>query len=147
MGEGKSYVPEANFTSLVLTLSSSAWVALGKIADPVSGEIKKDLRGAKLTIDLLIMLRDKTRGNLSGDEEKLLNAIISDLQGNYAETVFEESKEEKASTAETTSSGSASKDSKGESLQDKMGESNRKEEKAVKENAEDKNNINHGKEV
>jgi hypothetical protein len=147
MEEGKSYVPEANFTSLVLTLSSSAWVALGKVADPVSGEIKKDLRGAKLTIDLLMMLREKTRGNLSGDEERLLNAIISDLQGNYAETVFEEGKAEKASAGETPSSSSSSGDRTDESLHEKMDRDNMSEQKAAKENSETKNNINHGKEV
>lgn len=88
MAEKETYVPEASFTSLVLTLSSSAWISLGKVTDPVSGEIKQDLKGAKYTIDLLIMLREKTSGNLTGDEEKLLNALLGDLQANYAEMVF-----------------------------------------------------------
>ncbi len=105
MAEGGSYVLEATFISLILTLSSSAWVALGKIAEPVSGEIKKDLRGAKLTIDILMMLRDKTKGNLSSDEEKILNAVISDLQGNYAETVFEERKAGEAAAGVSTPTG------------------------------------------
>jgi hypothetical protein len=83
-----SYIPEASFSSLVLTLSSSAWVGLGKITDPLSGEVKKDLKSAKFTIDTLIMLREKTKGNLSEDEGKLLQALIGDLQGNYAEAVF-----------------------------------------------------------
>ena len=55
------YVPEATFTSLVIMLSSSAWVSLGKIADPLSGETKKDLEGSRYTIDTLVMLRNKTR--------------------------------------------------------------------------------------
>ena len=84
----ESFVPEASFTSLVLMLSSSAWVSLGKIADPVSGEVKKDVRSAKLSIDTLIMLREKTAGKLDEDEKKLLNVMISDLQANYAETVL-----------------------------------------------------------
>ncbi len=82
------YVPEASFSSLVLMLSSSAWVTLGKIADPVSGEVQKDLRSAKLSIDTLIMLREKTSGRLDEDEKKLLNVMINDLQANYAETVL-----------------------------------------------------------
>jgi len=86
----ESYVPDATFSSLVLTLSSSAWVGLGKIADPVTGELKKDLKGAKFTIDILIMLREKTEGNLGEEEEKLLQAVLGDLQANYAETVFSE---------------------------------------------------------
>ena len=96
-----TYVPESSFASLVLTLSSSAWVGLGKIADPVSGELRKDLTGAKLTIDMLIMLRDKTKGNLSDDEQKLLAAVLSDLQANYAEEVFEEKKTKDEKTGET----------------------------------------------
>ncbi len=96
-----TYVPESSFASLVLTLSSSAWVGLGKIADPVSGELRKDLAGAKLTIDMLIMLRDKTKGNLSDDEQKLLAAVLNDLQANYAEEVFEEKKTKEDKTGET----------------------------------------------
>ncbi len=86
------YIPEASFSSLVLTLSSSAWVSLGKITDPVSGEIKKDLRSAKFSIDTLIMLREKTAGQLDDDEKKLLNVLVNDLQANYAESVFEQEK-------------------------------------------------------
>jgi hypothetical protein len=78
----------ASFTSLVVMLSSSAWMGLGKLADPVSGEVKKDLAGARYSIDVLGMLREKTKGNLSREEERLLNGMIADLQANYAEAVF-----------------------------------------------------------
>lgn len=88
MASEQSQTPEVSFSSLVLTLSTSAWVALGKIADPISGEVKTDLPGARYTIDLLVMLRDKTRGNLSADEDKFLNTVVGELQGNYAEAVF-----------------------------------------------------------
>jgi len=83
----KADEPDA-FTSLVTMLSLSAWISLGKSVDPVSGEVKKDLRSAKLSIDTLVMLREKTAGKLDEDEKKLLNAAISDLQANYAETVL-----------------------------------------------------------
>ena len=108
MSDKDSYLPDATFSSLVLTLSSSAWVGLGKIADPLSGEIKKDLKTAKFTIDTLIMLREKTRGNLSDDENKLLQALLGDLQGNYAEAVFagEEAAAKPAATADETPGGS-----------------------------------------
>jgi hypothetical protein len=90
MSDSQSFQPDASFSSLVLTLSSSAWVSLGKIADPISGEVKQDIKSAKFSIDILIMLREKTRGNLSDDEKKLVNAVIHDLQANYAESVFSE---------------------------------------------------------
>ncbi len=93
-----SYTPDTSFSALLITLSSSAWIGLGKIADPLSGEVKKDLKTAKFTIDTLVMLREKTKGNLEQDEEKLLNGIIADLQANYAETVF--SGEEKEVSSE-----------------------------------------------
>jgi uncharacterized membrane protein YukC len=92
----QSQVPEVSFSSLVLTLSTSAWVAMGKVADPLTGEAKKDLDGARYTIDLLVMLRDKTRGNLNDEEQKFLNAVIGELQANYAETVFADKQEKEA---------------------------------------------------
>ncbi len=101
------YILEINFSSLVLTLASSAWVGMGKIADPITGEVKKDLKGVKYTIDTLIMLREKTRGNLTEDEEKVLNNLISELQANYAETVFSDKKEETIPEEELKSSDEA----------------------------------------
>ena len=77
-------------------MSTSAWVAMGKVADPLTGEAKKDLDGARYTIDLLVMLREKTRGNLNDEEQKFLNAVIGELQANYAETVFAEKQEKEA---------------------------------------------------
>jgi hypothetical protein len=107
--EDSSYLGEVNFVSLVLTLSSSAWVGLGKIADPISGEIKQDLKGVKYTIDLLLMLREKTRGNLTDDEKKILDSSISELQANFAETVF--SKDDGSAGEESTDSAEAEKES------------------------------------
>jgi hypothetical protein len=105
MAENDSYLSEVNFVSLVLTLSSSAWVGLGKIADPVSGEIKQDLNGVKYTIDLLVMLREKTRGNLNDEENKILDGSISELQANFAETVFSSDKEKVSSSSEAEDPG------------------------------------------
>lgn len=87
-----SYVPEMAFSSLIISISSSAWIGLGKISDPVTGKINQDLKSSKFAIDTLIMLREKTKGNLERDEERLLNGVIADLQANYAETVFSEGK-------------------------------------------------------
>ena len=70
--------------SLISVLASSCWQQLGKIPDQ-SGEINKDLKGAKSTIEMLLMLKDKMQGNLTSTEEKLLNDTIASLQRNYAE--------------------------------------------------------------
>ena len=75
----------AHFFSLISMFASACWQHLGKIPDQTVGAVNKDLKGAKTTIDMLIMLRDKTQGNLTGTEEKLLNDTISSLQKNYEE--------------------------------------------------------------
>ncbi|MDR2351131.1 MAG: DUF1844 domain-containing protein [Endomicrobium sp.] len=71
--------------NLVTMFSSSAWCQLGKMQNPVSGKIENDLKGAEVTIDMLIMLRDKTKGNLTKKEEEMLFSTISNLQMNYAD--------------------------------------------------------------
>jgi hypothetical protein len=75
------------FFNLITMFASSAWCQLGKIQDPVNGKIKKDLQSAQITIDTLLMLRDKTKNNLTKKEEEMLTSAISDLQINYANEV------------------------------------------------------------
>jgi len=71
--------------NLITMFSSSVWCQLGKMPNPVSGKIEKDLKGAQATIETLLMLRDKTKGNLSDKEEEMLLSVISNLQINYAD--------------------------------------------------------------
>jgi len=73
-------LPEVNFSSFVLSLSSSILLHLGEIEDPQSGEKKKDLALAKQTIDIITILKDKTKGNLTDDEQKLLEYLLYDLR-------------------------------------------------------------------
>lgn len=74
-----------SFFALTSMLASACWQHLGKAPSPEDGSISKDLDGAQSTIDMLLMLQDKTRGNLTGTEEKLLADVIASLQENYAE--------------------------------------------------------------
>jgi hypothetical protein len=71
---------EVNFSSFLLSLSSSTLLHLGEIADPQSGEKKKDLALAKQTIDIITLLRDKTKGNLTEEEQNLLEHLLYDLR-------------------------------------------------------------------
>jgi hypothetical protein len=73
-------LPEINFSSFLLSLSSSTLLHLGEIADPQSGEKKKDLALAKQSIDIINLLKDKTKGNLTQEEEKLLEHLLYDLR-------------------------------------------------------------------
>jgi len=76
-------LPEVNFNSLIFSLSSSALLHLGEIADPQSGEKKKDLGLAKHTIDTIAMLKKKTSGNLDEEEGKFIENILTDLRWRY----------------------------------------------------------------
>jgi hypothetical protein len=76
-------LPEVNFNSLIFSLSSSALLHLGEIADPATGTKKKDLALAKHTIDTLAMLKEKTKGNLDEEEERFLESILADLRWRY----------------------------------------------------------------
>jgi len=82
MEEGKS---ESCFTGLVLSLSTVTLQHLGKIANLLNGKIERNLEQAKTTIDLLTMLKEKTKGNLTEKEERFLNSILADLQLNYVD--------------------------------------------------------------
>ncbi|MDR3244607.1 MAG: DUF1844 domain-containing protein [Elusimicrobiota bacterium] len=88
------------FFNLVSLFASTGWYQLGKVPSPVDGKINKDLKSAQFTIDSLLMLRDKTKGNLSKKEEEMIASAISNLQLNYADEAakpqekIEEKKEE-----------------------------------------------------
>jgi hypothetical protein len=71
------------FSALILSLSTSALVNLGELPDPLSNEKGINLPLAKQTIGILEMLKDKTRGNLSQDEDRLINNMLYDLRMKY----------------------------------------------------------------
>ena len=96
-GEGKqeakreqgdqAVLPEVNFSYFLISLSSSALFHLGEIGDPQTGQKKKDLPIAKHTIDTIAMLKEKTKGNLTEEEQKALESILTDLRWRYVKAV------------------------------------------------------------
>ena len=76
-------LPEVSLSSLVFSLSSSALLHLGEIADPQTGEKKEDFGLAKHSIDTIGMLKEKTEGNLTEEEDKFLESILTDLRWRY----------------------------------------------------------------
>ncbi len=76
-------LPEINFATFIFSLNSSVLVHLGIIDDPASGKKVKNLAIAKQTIDILGMLEEKTRENLTEDEESMLKNILYDLRMIY----------------------------------------------------------------
>ena len=73
-------MPVMDFSTFILSLNQSAFVHLGIIDDPATGQKNKQLVLAKQTIDLLGMLEEKTKGNLTEDESGMLKNILYDLR-------------------------------------------------------------------
>ncbi len=88
-------VHEARFLALISGLSSGVMQHLGKIVNPLTGNIERDLDAAKATIDLLRTLREKTKGNLTGREERTFNALLSGVQLNYLDELKAEAEKPK----------------------------------------------------
>ena len=75
------------FLSLVMSLATAAWSQLGKIPNPATQKIEKDVEQARLSIEFLRMFQEKTEGNLSVKEQELLDKTVSDLELNFADEV------------------------------------------------------------
>ncbi len=75
------------FLSLVQSLGYQALMNLGEIPNPMTQQTELNPEGAKESIDLLIALRDKTQGNLSDEEKKMLETLITQLQIKFSQSV------------------------------------------------------------
>ena len=71
---------EASLSMLIMSIASSAVTAMGLAPNPQTGQTSKDKNMARFNIDLLVVLQQKTKGNLTADEAKFLENLISDLQ-------------------------------------------------------------------
>ncbi|HEX4923376.1 MAG TPA: DUF1844 domain-containing protein [Bdellovibrionales bacterium] len=76
---------EASLSTLILSIGSSAAMSLGLAPNPSSGKTEKNIDMARFNIDLLMVLRDKTKNNLTDDEARFLESIIADLQLRFVE--------------------------------------------------------------
>jgi len=76
-------LPEVNFSSLILSLSSTAFLHFGEIPDPGTGEKRKDLVLAKHAIDTIAVLKEKTEGNLTEEEKQFIENILTDLRWHF----------------------------------------------------------------
>jgi hypothetical protein len=83
----KAGLPEISFSAFLISLSTQALMHLGEMANPLSGKVEVDIPGAKQLIDIIGVLRDKTRGNLDSGEEKLMEDVLFDLRMRYVEAV------------------------------------------------------------
>ena len=85
-------LPSLDFATFILSLSHSALMHLGEAPHPDDNQVRVSLPLAKQTIDLLGLLEEKTKGNLSGEEERLIGQILFDLRMRFVEKSKAQSK-------------------------------------------------------
>ena len=83
--KGKPRIPEASFSLFMSSLVTQALISLGEVENPFSKKNEPNLDQAKFTIDTLEIIREKTKGNLTESEAKLLDTALYDLRMGYIE--------------------------------------------------------------
>ena len=78
-------LPPVDFASFVMMLTNNVMVFLGQVPNPLTQQPQVDLAQAQHTIDILMMLREKTRGNLTDEEERFLQELLPQLQMAYVQ--------------------------------------------------------------
>ncbi len=80
----EAFLPAIDFSTFLLSLSTSALYQMGLVPNPETGEkASPDRTIARQTIDTLVMLRDKTRGNLEEEEDKLFESLLYELRMHF----------------------------------------------------------------
>lgn len=100
--QDKEHLHSALFMNLVMTFQAAAWQQMGKIKDPMTDKIERDLEQARMSIDMLDMLHTKTVNNLKDEEAKFLSHIISELKLNYVDELNKDKKAGEKKEAEPT---------------------------------------------
>ncbi|MFC1709407.1 DUF1844 domain-containing protein [Candidatus Omnitrophota bacterium] len=77
--EEEKFIPEANFSFFVTTLGIQVAIALGEVPNPVTNKNEQNLDQAKYLIDALDMLKEKTKNNLSKEEQEILDHMLYDF--------------------------------------------------------------------
>ena len=90
------------FLQLVIMFQTAAYQQMVKVKNPLTDKMEKDLAQAQFSIDMLGMLEEKTKGNLSQEEKKYLELALYELRMNYLDEVKKE-KESKSSEGEKVS--------------------------------------------
>jgi hypothetical protein len=95
------------FYQLILSLQQTAMIHLGKVMSPVSGKIERHLVAAQQNIGLLETIQRKTKGNLTDDEQKLLDHMLFELRMNYVEEANKPSATDEADKSSDSSTASS----------------------------------------
>src|SRR5207247_4108662 len=88
LGSAPTGQPALTFTAFVLSLASTAAIHFGDLADPVTGQrFDPNLEGAAQMIEILALLDQKTRGNLTAEERQILEQVLYELRLRFVEAV------------------------------------------------------------
>jgi hypothetical protein len=85
-GGGEIPMPPASFEMLLTTLATEALMALGQIPHPLTGKVELQRDHAKYLIDTIEMLSEKTKGNLTPDEQQMLDTLLHQLRMAFVAT-------------------------------------------------------------
>ena len=85
---------QVSFSTLILSVGSSAVVAMGLEKNPLTQKFEKDLDVDRLNIDTLLVLKEKTKNNLNAEEQQFLDHMISDLQMRFVQAQNTDAKKE-----------------------------------------------------
>lgn len=88
------------FLGLIHSFQGAAMQQMGKVPNPFTNEIERDLAQARLSIDMLEMLEERTAGNLTGEETRFLKHVLTELRLNYVAEVDEDKKAGKTPEAQ-----------------------------------------------
>ena len=89
---------DIQFLQLVLSLQAAAMQQMGKVANPMTGQVERDLTLAKQSVDMVEMLERKTRGNLTPDEKRIVDHILYELRMNFVDELAKESRQNDTQT-------------------------------------------------
>lgn len=124
MNETESKIDQHLF-QLVLSLQMAAMQNMGKIMSPVTGKIERSLDQARMSIDMLNMISEKTKGNLNDEEDKFISNILHELRLNYTDEASkpdpqpeEQKAEPETDKTETAAENSDSEDTDSEEKDD-----------------------------
>jgi len=85
--QGKCVMPEVTFPAFIMSLNTSALYHLGEISDPATGKRIVDLDLAKHAIDTLVLMQNRTKGNLTEDEAELLKNMLYDIKIRFVKAI------------------------------------------------------------
>ena len=83
----KTGTEELDFSTFVISLATSAQVGMGAVPHPETNQAAQNLPAAKQMIDILALLQEKTKGNLTDDESSLLDQVLHNLRVHYVRAV------------------------------------------------------------